>query len=247
MPKRLEYVKSELIFPLYDKPTPECHASTIAATEDYLVAAWFGGAKEKSPDVGIWVSRYKHNVWTKPVEVANGAQLNGKRLPCWNPVLFQPEEGPLMLFYKVGPNPREWWGMLMTSDDQGESWSTPRRLPEGIYGPIKNKPIQLDNGILCPSSTEHNGWRVHFELTYNLGKTWRRIVPISNGKHFSAIQPSILMHRDGRLQVLCRSRQGVIVQSWSVDKGKTWGELTATPLPNPNSGIDTVTLKDGRH
>ena len=48
------------------------------------------------------------------------------------------------------------------------------------------------------------------------------------------------------MQILCRSKQGNIIQSWSNDVGKTWSALSKTTLPNPNSGIDAVTLKDGR-
>ena len=48
------------------------------------------------------------------------------------------------------------------------------------------------------------------------------------------------------MQILCRTKQGVISQSWSNDNGNTWDEMTATWLPNPNSGTDAVTLKDGR-
>ena len=33
---------------------------------------------------------------------------------------------------------------------------------------------------------------------------------------------------------------------WSEDRGKTWGKMTLTSLPNPNSGTDAVTLRDGR-
>src|SRR5690606_10686952 len=103
-------------------PTPQCHASTIVETERGLVAAWFGGTREKHPDVGIWVARLVDGQWAAPVEVADGVQyVDGEgvehRHPCWNPVLFQPASGPLMLFYKVGPNPGNWWGMLMLSDD----------------------------------------------------------------------------------------------------------------------------------
>jgi len=138
--------------------------------------------------------------------------------------------------------------MLATSADGGQTWSAPSRLPQGILGPIKNQPVQLKNGdILCPSSTENEGWRVHFERTSDLGKTWRSTGPVNDGKKISAIQPAILLHNDRRLQALGRTEQGKIFQIWSEDGGETWGNMTLTPLPNPNSGIDALTLKDGRH
>ena len=99
-------VKSEFIFER--APFPSAHASTIVETPDGLVAAWFGGTRERNPDVGIWVSRHSEKGWSSPVEVANGIQSDGTRHPCWNPVLFQPAKGPLILFYKVGPSPSAW-------------------------------------------------------------------------------------------------------------------------------------------
>ncbi len=231
-----------------DAPFPECHASTLAETPHGIVAAWFGGTHEKHPDVGIWLSRRVEDHWTAPVEVANGIQHANLRHPTWNPVLFQQPAGPLHLFYKCGPSPSTWWGMWTTSDDHGVTWSLPRRLPESIDGPVKNKPVLLKNGVLLAgSSTEYDGWRLHFELTSDWGKTWRRIGPINDGKEFNAIQPTILTHADGKLQVLCRSREGYIVTSWSTGNAETWSPLERTSLPNPNSGIDAVTLRDGRH
>lgn len=250
------YLSGELIYPLDNKPTPQCHASTIVETANGFVAAWFGGTHEKNPDVGIWLAKFDGQAWSKPVEVANGIQNTELRYPCWNPVLFQPAEGPLMLFYKVGPDPRNWWGMLITSTDGGTTWSEPQKLGEGplghLIGPVKNKPIQLADGtIMCPSSTEEekdegNDWRVHFELTQDLGQTWRVIGPINDGSQFDAIQPSILIYPSGKMQILCRTKQNVISQSWSEDNGETWSQMTATELPNPSAGTDAVTLKDGR-
>jgi predicted neuraminidase len=241
--------KSEFIFET--APFPECHASTIAETESGLIAAWFGGTHERHPDVGIWISRTTNGRWTPPIEIANGIQSATNRYPCWNPVLFQPDSGPLLLFYKVGPSPSKWWGMLTEMPDPQSAFAgqipKPRRLPEGILGPIKNKPVQLPNGdILSPSSTEDNGWRAHFEWTGDLGKTWHKTEPVNDGKTIGAIQPTILFHPDGKLQALGRTKQSKIFEIWSNDSGKTWGEMKLTALPNPNSGIDAVTLRDGR-
>src|SRR6187549_3689611 len=107
----------------------------------------------------LGVHKQKRNV-VSSVMVVDGFENDSLRYPCWNPVLFKPSKGPLMLFYKVGPNPNEWWGMLMTSDDEGKSWSEPRRLGKNsaigdLLGPVKNKPIELADGtIICPSSSE---------------------------------------------------------------------------------------------
>lgn len=247
-------------------PFPSCHASTIAQTSDgTIVTAWFGGKHEKADDVGIWSSRWIQQKWTAPVELANGVQYQWvnpvkdkdqlqpvKRYPTWNPVLFQPKNGPLLLFYKCGPSPRSWWGMMMESHDQGATWSKPIRLPEGILGPIKNKPIELADGtILCPTSNESNDdkdeWTVHFESTRDLGKTWSRTVPLNNPTLISAIQPSILQLGGNKLLAIGRSKQSKLFQIESPNLGKDWGEMALIDLPNPNSGTDAVTLANGKH
>lgn len=248
-------LKSEFI---YDTgPYPQIHATTIVETSTGLVSAWFGGTAERNPDVGIWVSRFVEGKWTSSVEVANGIQYTQAdgtvvRHPTWNPVLFQPKEGPLMLFYKAGPTPENWWGMLTTSTDGGKTWEQPRRLPEGILGPIKNKPVQLPDGsILCPTSNETHEkpskWTVHFERTRDLGKTWELIGPVNDGVTIQAIQPSLLFLGGDKLMALGRSRQDKVFQVISEDNGKTWGEMKLGSLPNNNSGTDAVTLKDGTH
>jgi predicted neuraminidase len=233
-------------------PFPSAHASTIAATADGLVAAWFGGTREGADDVAIWVARAAGGKWTAPVEVATGRQPDGKRFPCWNPVLFPKRDGTLLLFYKVGPSPRGWWGMVRSSADHGRTWGDATRLPDGVLGPIKNKPVQLADGtIVSGSSTESaetpSVWRVHFERSLDDGRTWSVVQPAPGNGEINAIQPSILVHGKDRLQALGRTRSGRLFETWSDDNGRTWSALTLTTMPNPNSGIDAVTLRDGRH
>jgi len=231
-------------------PTPTAHASTIVEAGGTLIAAWFGGTAEGAPDVGIWLARRVAGKWTTPVEVANGTQADGTQLPCWNPVLFKPKVGPLMLFYKVGANTHEWWGEVRTSPDGGATWGNPRKLPAGIIGPVKNKPIQLTNGtIISPSSTESGDtppkWQVHFERSSDRGATWTTVAP-PDAPNVNAIQPTIFTLGDGSLDALVRTQSTRVFETKSADGGATWSALMPTDLPNPNSGIDGITLKDGR-
>lgn len=228
-------------------PFRSAHAVTLAETRHGLVAAWFAGHAEGWPDVAIWLARHNGERWLAPEKVADGTSSRLRRYPCWNPVLYAAPGGALLLFYKVGLRPSRWWGMMMRSEDGGRTFSPPTRLPEGIFGPIKNKPIVGAHGeLLCPSSVENDGWRVHVETTRDLGATWHRGPPLNGRKAMKAIQPTLLRFPSGRLQLLCRTRQGSIGESWSEDGGRTWLPLWLTGLPNPDSGIDAVMLTDGR-
>lgn len=247
----IAFPQAKLVKEVFIDPAPvekSCHASTIVQlSENSLMAAWFAGEHENHFQVCIWASTSTNGIWSKPVKIADGFE-NGKQYATWNPVLFKNKEGKLFLFYKVGVNPREWWGMMKTSTNDGKTWSEAIKLPENILGPIKNKPIQLSTGeIMHPSSIESVNskvWKAHVEISDANGQNWRKI-EIDCGD-YGVIQPSILTHKDGRLQMLLRSRQNLIIQSWSSNNGKSWGTLSPINLPNPNSGIDAVTLQNGK-
>lgn len=263
---------------LYEKADfPQCHSATICETTNGdLVSAFFGGTREGHPDVCIYVCRKEKGstTWTKPVLAADGILSATERKACYNPVLYQMENGLLYLFYKIGKNVADWKGYVKTSNDGGKSWSKAYDLPEGYLGPIKNKIVDVDGKAIAPSSTESGGWKIHFEIAENGGRTTRKVGPLQaekavlsqdmlpgeitakvdieggdNSKQttIQAIQPSILKHKDGRLQVLCRTRNCKIATAWSSDKGETWTPLTLLDVPNNNSGTDAVTLQDGRH
>ncbi|MFD1768586.1 sialidase family protein [Sphingobacterium suaedae] len=222
----------------------QCHASTLEETSDgMLLSSWFGGTHEGNNDVVIWGSRLENGVWTDPEVWANGVTEDRRQWPCWNPVLFRArDEDNIHLYYKVGPNPREWWGMVKTSADGGKTWSAAQKLPAGILGPIKNRPIQLaDGSVLSPSSVERSEerWVAHVERSEDGQQTWRSY-PVDHTGAFNVIQPSIVQHADGRLQVLCRSKEGVVATAWSSDGGKQWSPLEKTDLVNPNSGTDAI-------
>ncbi|MBX2952323.1 MAG: exo-alpha-sialidase [Leadbetterella sp.] len=259
VPGQQGLVSGELVYPLDQKPAAQCHASTLIETRDGLMCAFFSGTHEGNRDVGIRVAHYKDGKWSWPVEVVNGWVSDSVKHPTWNPVLFRPEGGPIYLFFKVGSEIDDWWGAYTTTSDEGRTWTKPvvmgRHEQVGhLLGPVKNKAIQLADGtLISPTSLERKGtpngrdWRIYFEISKDNGKTWRVIPPINDGVEYDAIQPSILVHKNGDLQIIARTRQDVLVTSWSKDKGETWSELESTGLPNPDAGTDAVTLKDGRH
>lgn len=247
VPPTCEIIKSEMI--LNNPPFAECHASTLAEINDCSVqVAFFGGSFESAPDVKIWSVTLKKEQWTRPVILADGKISDSISFPCWNPVLFKTRSGKLYLFYKVGKNPREWFGMMKTSDDEGHSWTEPIRLPDGFLGPIKNKPVELPDGkLLCPSSTETSTeWKVQMEL-YNPTVNHWQMSKVDEQNPFQVIQPTILEYSDSTFRILCRSKNNAIISSVSRDNGVSWGQLSALSLPNPNSGIDGITLHSGYH
>lgn len=181
-----------------------------------------------------------------------------KRKACWNPVLFTMPDGEIWLFYKIGLNVADWTGWLVKSKDGGRTWSRREPLPKGFLGPVKNKPILIGDRLICGSSTEKNGWKFHVEI-YNLKtKEWKYVGPVEaetaprtenpgDIKPIDCIQPSILQLKDGRLQVLMRTRNGRLATSFSSDQGDSWSKVVLTDVPNNQSGTDAVTLSDGRH
>ena len=231
-------------------PTPSVHASTIVeVSPGKHVAAWFGGTNEGDSDVGIWLSRFDGK-WSNPIEVANGA-MGETRYPSWNPVLFQTHRKRLLLFYKVGPSPSTWRGVRRESFDQGLTFGNPVNLPKDIIGPVKNKPLELNSRlIISGSSSEDNAslpkWQVHFERSTDGGNSFNRIQVLNQNGSIDAIQPSILEHKNGSLQPIGRTKSKRIFSTFSKDQGATWAPLTLLDLPNPNSGTDAITLKDGR-
>ncbi|MBD0378628.1 exo-alpha-sialidase [Paenibacillus sp. WST5] len=231
-----------------DRPFPSCHASTLELLPGGdIIAAWFGGTKEKAGDVAIWMSRRVGGGWTSPVKAADQEDI-----PHWNPVLFRRGDGILFLYYKVGVSIAEWVTMVMRSTDNGFTWTPPVPLVEGDRGgrgPVKNKPIVLHDGtIVAPASLEP-AWDAFVDLSFDGGETWTRseTVPLDRtaltGK--GIIQPTLWESEPGIVHMLARSTEGAIYRSDSADGGRTWCQAYPTELPNNNSGIDLAKLENG--
>lgn len=256
-PAKIPVEVSEFVFE--KAPFASAHASTILSLPNGdILSAWFGGSGESHKGTGIWIARKPAGgKWTAPEPVTDLPQT-----ACWNPVLYRDSKGAIRLFYKVGPDERAWVGASRVSKDNGKTWGPVSYLPAGLYGPIRVKPIYLANGtLLAPTSVEAGmlradkveqpfwAWTAWMEISKNDGDTWQRFGPILfPGKNYGLIQPTVWETKPDHLVALFRSTEpiGAICKATSKDGGKTWTPATATQLPNPDSGIDTVKLKDGR-
>jgi pectate lyase len=246
-PGKKAIVLEEFVFT--EKITRDCHASSILELDNEdLLCTWFGGTREGAPDVNLWLARKpKGGSWQAPISINDG---DGKTL--FNPVLVKLKGGDIQIYY-VSPGIDD--GQVITSTDNGYTWSKPKKLPKGFVGPIVNKPVYLDDGtIIAGSSLQGNpGKRIHVERSRDNGKTWTKVGPISDpiNTKYKIIQPTILVHSQDQLQILARTnekhKEAKMAQAWSEDGGLTWSPVTDATLPNNNSAIDAVTLKDGRH
>ena len=241
--------------------TDFCHASTVIKTPDGLLSCWFGGTHEGKADVAIWSSRKLDGNWTAPVKLADGAESN------WNPVLFYNEQGKLHLFYKEGQQISDWQTYLLTSEDDGKTWSEPCEMVVGDVsggrGPVRNKPITLSNGsVIAGGSIEKGIWSAFVDVSTDGCVTWEKSAPIEiAGLSYNAgektaesniavseqsfygrgvIQPSLWESEAGRVHMLLRSSEGYVYRADSEDYGKTWSDAYKTELPNNNSGLDLV-------
>ena len=231
---------------IYDtlERVPTCHASTIAELPNGdLIAAWYGGEREGSPDSSHYYAKLPRGadrwdrprrLWDVPDHAAGNPRLfldTHERLWAMVPVNFGAWcRGGTRFFYR-------------TSDDLGDTWSDPVRVPEldGLLG--KNKPVVFAEGDLAlPVTVEYDGtaaavlrssagqWDVSAEIAYPA--TW-------------CIQPAFVPRSDGSVLAFLRTNEGRIWRSASKDRGHRWSPAEPTALRNNNSGIDMVRLANG--
>lgn len=242
-----EQAEWKIIAREFIEPAPavaEVHASTVVeAADGTLVAAWLGGTKEGNPDVAIWSSRFEGGKWTAARNVTAGTGGNNTDRPAYDPVLYRASDGGLTLFFSTGLL----GGELMVSRDNGVSWSGRRKLPDGITGAVRGKPLPArDDAVIVPSSRlMRNGlFEVRMETGDESFQNWKS-VRIADEENLRASQPVLVPLGEGKILALCRTGTGKIARSTSEDSGATWSALEATSLPMIDSALDAIALRDG--
>jgi predicted neuraminidase len=253
---------------------PSCHAATIVeVAPGAFLAAWFAGTYEGHPDVAIWLARCEEAGWSKPVKVADEPGVShynpvlfhsrsgalwlfykiGVSVPTWTGMYRKSRDAGhswsaavMLPAGLIGPaknkpitlsngdilcgTSNETWGSwacwVEASSDGGQRWT-------------RHGPIVAPGAGASDAGSEKLVSAVWDEASGTL------LVP----RHFSGvIQPTLWEYAPGRVKMLMRSTQrvGCVCASQSEDYGRTWSPAGHLSIPNPNSGLDAVRLKDGR-
>lgn len=226
----------------------QCHASTVIQVDtNRFVVACFSGGREGSKDNVIQM------VEVRPTETsAAWIPDQDNTLASWNPVLMRIGER-VCLFFKIGKKPYDWRGYYLPMTERADPLFDvpPWRLPDGIYGPTKNKGIfvpETGEYVLGSSDEKKTGrrefdWTVHFEYTTDC-RSFERTPPLSRPEGLNAIQPA-LFWEDGQLQAFCRTRSKYIAATTCVDlKKRKWTDLMPTTIPTADAGFDIATTTD---
>lgn len=253
---------------------PSCHASTIVeSAPGHFLAAWFAGTYEGHPDVAIWLARHEQGAWSDPVKVADEPNVShynpllfrdktgtlwlfykiGDSVPTWTGMYLKSRDGgeswsePVMLpAGLIGPaknkpitlsngdilcgTSSETWGSwtcwVEANSDGGQSWTK--------HGPI-----------VAPGADRYEaGSEKAVSAVWDLA-AGHLVLP----RGFAGvIQPTLWEYAPGRVKMLMRATQrvGCVCASQSEDYGRTWSPAERLSIPNPNSGLDAVRLRDGR-
>jgi len=253
---------------------PSSHASTVVELKNGdLMAAWFGGTHERAPDVAIWGSRCVGGVWSAPVELErekdvpswNPVLFHTKDGRLWLYYKVGPSPGEWSARRMFSEDEGQTWSKAeqLPAGLLGPIRAKPLVLPDGTI-------------VSGTSFEAYKTWAAWVERSRDDGKSWAKIGPITISaavdeaeppaadpasgspgsqardkgprKTVGIIQPSIVSLSGHHLRMYARSQTiaSKIAVADSMDDGLTWTQARFLDLPNNNSGIDAVTLKDSR-
>ena len=142
----------------------------------------------------------------------------------------------------------EKYKLLLTDSLRGEIAEGQRKLEEKLYQRLgwqpRCKPTVLPTGrILLPLYTDTFSLSI-MAVSDDDGESWYASEPLLG---FGAIQPTVLRRDNGELAAYMRDNgmDHRIQSAVSTDDGLTWGNVAATDMPNPGSGLDGIRLANG--
>src|SRR5271157_2288383 len=246
---------------------PFSHGSTVQPLPDgRVLAAWYAGAYEKAPDVGIYMASLEpeSTEWSEPILIEREgiSKLSEEPSSEGNPVLFfDADQTRLWLFWVTMLQADTGWTNCVIkckhSEDFGATWTRPRILRDMIGWMTRYKPIRMSNGdILLPVYSEFGGYSSMFYLCspeeFAKGAVDSQWVEPTAFIVGNVLQPTVVeldpVNAPGSLLCYLRTAEGrfapYMTMARSDDYGRTWTEAKVTPagLYNPDAGSDLLHL-----
>lgn len=243
--------------------TPTVHCSTLAPLPNGdLLAVWYGGAREGAGDVAVFTSRLagSDGAWAAPKRAVDRSmaeeELGRPIKKVGNTVVFPDQFGHLWMVY-VSVTVGGWSGCTLnvkTSTDQGRTWGSSHRLNLNPFlnlsTLVRSRPIYASDGRI--------GLPVYHEMALKYPQIlW--LTPGSDGslrdyqlrslpRKDDLIQPTLVPLGNDRVLMVLRDGgpERVLHTAFSHDNGWTWSNPVHSNLPNPDSAVGALRLRDGR-
>jgi predicted neuraminidase len=237
------------------------HAASLVELRDGKIRAfWYAGTVEGAQDVTIQTAVFdpRARQWS-PERTAASRETTQRALfryvkKLGNPVATREADDSLTLFY-VTVSLGGWSGSsitAITSRDDGETWSRPRRLVTSPFFNlstlVKGRPFSYADGTI--------GLPVNHEFLGKFGELLRLdssesvvdVVRLTSGR--SCLQPVVLIEDPNRALVLLRyagkARPRRVISTSTANAGLTWSPPVQTPLSNSDAALTGLVLPDGR-
>lgn len=251
------FINEEAILP---SSTIQNHGAFLTYNNSgILECVWFGGSLEGKSDICIYKSSFIDNKWSIAEQLTDDQNRSEQ-----NPILFYAPDGRCLLLNtaQVGGNQDDCILRMRAIENRPENafkisdTSADLPVPRGTF--IRAKPIvRKDGAWLLPvfHCTPKNGikWTGKHDtasvaISLDAGNSWNlHAVPNSIGcVHMTLVQSDETTSPNTIIAFFRRRQADYIYRSLSTDGGQNWSTPTPTTLPNNNSSIAAIRLKDGR-
>ena len=236
-------------------PMVQNHAAFIERMDDGTLAClWFGGSLEGKSDISIHASVLAAGAarWGEAVQLSDDPDRSEQ-----NPVLWRTGRGEWQLFHTAQPSGNQDECLLRArpiSLDGALKGGQPRdiELPLGSF--IRGRFVRRADGawmmpIFRCISRPGQRWNGSHDtaavgVSHDEGQTWSmHEVPGSIGSVHMTIVP---LDGDHMVAFYRRRQSDFVHRSESRDGGITWSAPAPTDVPNNNSSINVIRLRDGR-
>jgi sialidase-1 len=237
------------------------HAPSVTVLSgERVMSVWFSGPFEGSVDQIILASVSKDGgkTWGKAHTIQDEPRVSD-----FDPGFINAGDQTLLFFSNgrwadlPSPGPKKgdrphvgvdsFHVLLMSSDDQGTTWSEPRDIGAGLGWNCRSNGIKLKNGtLLIPT---HHLKFPHISsvlLSADDGRTWKRGPNIETPESVGSAEPSVAELPDGKLIMVLRTTDGNLWLASSHDHGQTWQQPERQPVVAATSSASLLCTSTGK-